>query len=448
VRLISLDIGATLSDRIPNLVPSCASKRDVTARRLMAPLVLVALLACAQVGASQPSPSGPGARLETALDFKRIRADLVALQRIADANGGNRAAGTRGYAASVRYVRQQLTKAGYRARITSFPFVEYAELAEAGRQVTPESRSFRVEAIDYSPSTPSGGVRARVATVDNLGCEATDYGAVRGAIALARRGTCFIAAKARHAAAAGAVALVVFNVDDAPLDATLGLPGASAIPVVAVEPATAQLLAAGSVTVELNVRTRTRRTTSQNVVADLRPGAARVLMAGAHLDSVVAGPGINDNGTGVATVLEIARVARKVAPRLRLRFAFWGAEELGLFGSSAYALSTSPREIAAYLNFDMLGSNTLGREVYAGPFAARWLAYFAARGIRATQAEVSGRSDHAPFAQRGIPVGGLFAGIDACYHARCDRVANVDFQKLRELAAAAAFGVAQFAPRA
>jgi Zn-dependent M28 family amino/carboxypeptidase len=418
--------------------------------RLAAPLVVLAVLAGSVGGANaSPTQSGPGARLASALDPKRMRADLAALQRIADANGGTRSAGTPGYAASVRYVRDQLNKAGYRARVVSFPFTEYSELVERGAQVTPQSRSFRVEAIDYSPSTPADGLRGRVAVVRGEGCAATDYGDARGNIALARRGTCFIRDKAQHASRAGAMALIVYTTEPGPIDATLGFPGGSPIPVAAIEQSTAQLLQAQNVTVELTIRTRTRETTSQNVVADARPSARRVLLAGAHLDSVLAGPGINDNGTGVAAVLEIARALKRVSPQRPVRFAFWGAEEFGLFGSSAYARSSEADGVATYLNFDMLGSRNRERQrgVYVGPFAARWFDYFEARGLRATSIDITGRSDHAPFAQRGIPTGGLFAGIDACYHAKCDRLSNIDLVLLRQLAQAAAYGVAEFAPR-
>jgi Zn-dependent M28 family amino/carboxypeptidase len=418
--------------------------------RIVAPLVVLALLAGCVVGASAaPAQSGPGMRLANALDQKRIRAHLAALQRIADANGGTRSAGTPGYAASVRYVRDQLTRAGYRPRITSFPFTEYSELLERGLQTAPENRGFRVEAIDYSPSTPSGGLRGRVVAARGDGCEAADYEGVRGNVALALRGTCFIRQKAQSASGSGAVALIVYTTEPGPIDATLGFPGGSSIPVVAVEQSTAQLLQADNAAVELTIRTRTRRTTSQNVVADARPGARRVLLAGGHLDSVLAGAGVNDNGTGVAALLEIARALKRVSPQRPVRFAFWGAEEFGLFGSSAYAGSAAANDVASYLNFDMLGSRNRvpQRQVYVGPFAARWFDYFEARGLRATSIDIAGRSDHAPFAQRGIPTGGLFAGVDTCYHAKCDRLPNIDLTLLRELSQAAAYGVAEFGPR-
>ena len=148
----------------------------------------------------------------------------------------------------------------------------------------------------------------------------------------------------------------MFNPEPGPIDATLGDPRASTIPVVAIERSVAQsFLRSGSVVIRLEVTTRRRPSTSQNVLADTHPSARRVLLVGAHLDSVVAGPGVNDNGTGVATLLEIARVLRSEAPRLTVRFAFWGAEELGLIGSSAYARTARLDELVGYLNFDMLG---------------------------------------------------------------------------------------------
>ena len=271
---------------------------------------------------------------------------------------------------------------------------------------------------------------------------------MRGFIALARRGACFFAVKARNAANAGAVALLVFNSEPGLFDGTLGDPQASSIPVAGIDGTVGPELAAASGSiVELELATQRKRSTSQNVVADTQPGARRVLLVGAHLDSVLVGPGINDNATGVAALLEIARVARKRYPELAVRFAFWGAEELGLFGSSAYAESVDRTRIVGYLNFDVLGSPSRERTVYkGGPFAARWLAYFERRGLRATAIDIGGRSDHFPFEQIGVPTGGLFAGGYACYHRPCDRLESIDLAVFDQLARAAAFGISSFAP--
>ena len=196
-----------------------------------------------------------------------------------------------------------------------------------------------------------------------------------------------------------------------------------------------------------------------------------MILLGAHLDSVANGPGINDNGSGSAAVLEIARQARQlhVRPKHGLRFAFWGAEELGLVGSRSYAQSLSPRErrrILGVINLDMVGSPNFDRIVYDGddgPSGSQRIenafrSYFAARRLPVEQESLSGSSDHAAFAAVGIPVGGLFTGadsiksaasarrfggsanlpFDACYHKACDTLANVDFRMLGQMADAAA----------
>lgn len=422
-------------------------------------VAFVLALAClaaavASVGAAGArSPSARPARsalveqLPRVLSLARMRRDLRALERIADRNGGTRAAGTPGYAASVSYVRDQLRRAGYEPRVRSFPYVQYLERVERGKQLTPVQRELQLEALDYSPSTPPGGLRARVVGSGD-GCSAADFGAVRGLIALVERGTCFFSVKATNAQRAGAIGLIVFNSEEGPFNGTLGDPQASAIPVAGIPRALGrELLAAVDPTVEMELVTETRRASSQNVTSDARRQRSRVLIVGGHLDSVGEGPGINDNATGVVALLEIARALAKRSHPLSVRFAFWGAEELGLFGSRAYAATVEREDVVGYLNFDVLGSPSRRYGVYGDSrFTTRWLSYLRSRGTGASRINIEGRSDHAPFAQRGIPTAGVYAGGYACYHRACDRVANVDFTSLAELASAAAFAVASFAP--
>jgi Zn-dependent M28 family amino/carboxypeptidase len=399
-------------------------------------------------GAERRSRERLSADLQRAVTPQGLRTHLTALERIADANGGHRAAATTGFAASVRYVRDLLVRAGYRVRVASFPYVRFVEELERARQLTPVERPLAVEAFEYSPSTPSGGVRGSVVAAGD-GCQASDFDNLTGKIALVRRGTCFFAVKSRNAAQAGALAAIIFNNESGPLDGTLGGPGA--IPTVAVSRAAGESLAREGVSVALEVRARTVRTTAQNVVADNpSPRKRQVLVAGAHLDSVQAGAGINDNGTGVAALLEIARTLQRLDPDHSVRFGFWGAEESGLWGSRAFV--REPRRanligVVGYLNFDMLGARTFVRGVYRGPFAQTFERHFARRGLRSQTIDLGGRSDHAPFADAGVPVGGLFSGTDPCYHRRCDRLANVNERGLHELADAAAHGIALLAPR-
>jgi aminopeptidase S len=195
--------------------------------------------------------------------------------------------------------------------------------------------------------------------------------------------------------------------------------------------------------------------TGWNLIADWPGGDTNhVIMAGAHLDSVTAGPGINDNGSGSAAVLETAlAVAREnLQPTKHLRFGWWGAEELGMVGSKAYVnslASTDRAKIDGYLNFDMIGSPNPGYFVYDDNAALEkvFKDWFAAKGI-ATEIETEGdgRSDHAPFKNAGVPVGGLFSGadyiktsaqaqkwggtagqaFDRCYHSSCDTASNIN----------------------
>lgn len=195
--------------------------------------------------------------------------------------------------------------------------------------------------------------------------------------------------------------------------------------------------------------------TGYNLIADWPGGDPnQVIMAGSHLDSVTSGPGINDNGSGSAAVLEAALTVARTGyqPTKHLRFGWWGAEELGLIGSKYYVnnLPTTERaKVKGYLNFDMIGSPNPGYFVYDDDptIEQTFKSYFAGLGIPTEiETEGDGRSDHAPFKNVGIPVGGLFTGadyiktaaqaqkwggtsgqaFDRCYHSSCDTTANIN----------------------
>jgi aminopeptidase S len=176
----------------------------------------------------------------------------------------------------------------------------------------------------------------------------------------------------------------------------------------------------------VSVHATSGRRETASVIAESGPAdAPRVVVAGGHLDSVPAGPGLNDNGSGVAALLDIAE---RLAPRdLPLRFGFWGAEEIGLVGSRRYVSGlddAARRRIVAYLNLDMVGSPDSAPEVYDGGRVEAVLRRHLPRGTR--DVDLEGNSDHASFEQAGIPVGGVFTDLDDCYHQRCDTLRNVD----------------------
>ena len=260
-----------------------------------------------------------------------------------------------------------------------------------------------------------------------------------------------------------------------------------AIPVVTTSFALGQQLAAPGTAVTITTSTIADIRQVANVIADTPHGDDdHVVVVGAHLDSVVEGPGINDNGSGSGTILELAEELAEghMKPRNTIRFAWWGAEEAGLVGSEFYVASLSQEEIddiALNLNFDMLASPNYARMVYdgdgsdtgtAGPAGSAqieqvFLDYFERRGLPTWPTEFDGRSDYGPFIAEGIdiPAGGLFSGaekpktpeqfalfggivgeqLDPCYHEPCDTIANINQTILDQMADAVAFATATFA---
>ena len=220
---------------------------------------------------------------------------------------------------------------------------------------------------------PPGGAGTSVS-----GCDPADFaGMPAGAVALIQRGTCPFTQKYENADAAGAAAALIFNDGfegrEAPLATTAGFD--NDIPAAMISNDIGEALAAApGATVRIAVDATTTPNEELNVIADsVRGNRNRTIVVGAHLDSVEEGPGINDNGSGSAGILEIAEQVAKLPnkPRNRLRFAFWGAEESGLVGSERLRRPIRWRtatidQIEANLNFDMIGSPNFVRFVYDG----------------------------------------------------------------------------------
>lgn len=447
-----------------------------------------ATLAMVPAGAAFAAPAQQGCDTRTnntvARPLECVRADgalehLEALQGIADDNGGNRAAGLPGYDASVDYVVETLEAAGWNVSIDEFPFTYVGP--STLRQLTPVTAQYETG----SPTvTGFGDVTASVVGVDlalapprasTSGCEAADFtGFPAGSIALVQRGACTFATKALNAEAAGASAVIIFNQGNTPereglIVGTVGGPNVVDIPVVGASFAQGVALAQAGSTAAISVPEPESRP-QRNVIAEL-PGVNHdnVVMAGAHLDSLPVTPGIQDNGSGSASLLELAQQMSKVKPQNTVRLAWWGAEEAGLIGSREYVAGLSAAEkerIARYLNFDMVASPNYIFMVYDGDesgFAAPvavpdgsvaieklFEGYYTKVGQPYDDAEFIGRSDYQAFIQNGIPAGGLFTGAevlktaeqeaiwggtagesyDQCYHRACDTIDNVNMEAL------------------
>ncbi len=469
-------------------------------RRLFA-LLAAATLVLTIVGPASAVDDIDSTRLRKAVTVGGILAHQRVFQRIANQNDGTRASGTPGYDASADYVKKALKKAGYKVTVQEFTFPFFQALAPAElAQVSPTPTDYETGTFDFSGS---GDVTGQLVPTNDIvnpptpepssssGCEASDFPPAGPGfqVALIQRGTCFFEDKAKNAQDAGYDAAIIFNEGNPGRTelfiGTLGVP--VDIPVVGLSSADALALYAqiqAGQTVVVRVFTSTEvdlEAKTTNVIADSPGGDAdKVLVVGAHLDSVVEGPGINDNGSGSSTILEIAEemAELKIKPRQKVRFAFWGAEEANLLGSEHYVNTLSDAKLAkifANLNFDMLGSTNYVRFVYDGdgsdtpdpgpPGSAEieqiFNDYFASQGLATEPTAFDGRSDYGPFIAVGIPAGGLFSGAegiktaeeaavyggtagepyDPCYHQACDTINNLSTQALFEMGDAAADAV-------
>jgi Zn-dependent M28 family amino/carboxypeptidase len=475
-------------------------------------LVLVALLVglwavVASATAGQGSFDSSD-KLRKKVTVDGVMKHLEEFQEIADANGDNRASGFPGFDASSEYVQDKLEQAGWQVTTQPFDFDVFLQDSPAVfEQTAPEEVEY-VEDTDYSVQeySGSGDVTAELVAVDlvippgeeastsNSGCEPEDFdAAVVGKIALMQRGTCDFRVKVDNAAAAGAIGSLIFNEgQEGRTDVVFGTlgPPLADIPAIDTSFALGEELANGEtdgptgVTVHIKTDTSSETRSTENVIAETPGGdPENVVMAGAHLDSVAEGPGINDNGSGSAALIEIARQISKTGLETdqKLRFAWWGAEEANLIGSTEYVDGLSEEEggdIAVYLNFDMIGSPNFARFIYdgngskfegAGPEGSDTIErvferYFERQDLASGQTAFDGRSDYGPFIDVGIPAGGLFTGAedskseheqavyggtegeayDPCYHQACDDIDNLSLRALGQMSDAVAHSVVHF----
>ncbi|MFD7835118.1 M28 family metallopeptidase [Streptomyces sp. NPDC059761] len=419
---------------------------------LAAAAVAAPVLLTATPAAAHPREGRLAKELVEEVTARGAYRHLAKFQQIADANGGNRAAGTPGHAASAAYVHDTLKKAGYDVSYQDFDIYEAHTKTEkttvlAGLDGAP--RELATAAFTFTKSTPAGGLTAplALARVDETpGCTADDYasGTFTGKIALVKRGSCTFVEKQKAAAAAGAIGVIVYNHSGTtPVRGGFSSPAEGIIPSAGLSLADGEALAAaaagGEVTVRLDLDQEHVKKTTRNVVAETRGGRSdRVVTVGAHLDSVPEGPGINDNGSGSAGLLEVAlKLADEGAdkkgkgPANKVRFAWWSAEELGLLGSEHYVAQLSEKQkkdIALYLNFDMIASPNPVQFVYdgddsdktgegAGPAGSAQIealinGFLDKKHKPHEGSDFDGRSDYGPFIANGIPAGGTFTGAE------------------------------------
>lgn len=458
-------------------------------------LFLLALApASPAAGAADPATEGCGRtndsvrKLLQCVTLDGVMEHQHAFADIADAHGGNRSAGQPGYDASVDYVESRLRKAGYITTRQEFDVFSFEDLGGSVLEQKAPTPTTYVEGTDFAatPHSEEGDVTAPVTAVDlalglgnasTSGCEASDFaGFPSGHIALLQRGVCTFEIKAENAAAAGASGVIFFNQGNTTDAARQGIPAVTlgndytaSLPAVSTTYALGEQLA-NTPGLQMRVFANVTRTPAktENLIAETRGGdPGNVVMAGAHLDSVPEGPGINDNGSGSAALIEVAEQMAKLKLPNKLRFAWWGAEESGLVGSTYYVNNLDDDDLAAiemYLNFDMVGSPNYGLFIYDGDgsgfgmtgpdgsdeIEALFERYYAERDIPSEPTAFSGRSDYQAFINNGIPSGGLFTGAegvktpaqaekwggtagiayDPCYHSECDTIDNLSHEAL------------------
>ncbi|GAA2647340.1 MULTISPECIES: M28 family metallopeptidase [Streptomyces] len=466
------------------------SRRIAAATAALAAAALVSPLLLAGPAGATGSPQSDAARGD-ALARKLVKEatgkgaynHLKVLQSLADYNNGNRAAGSKGHVQSAKYVEAVMKAAGYQVTKNEFDFVYVETIEEKLTVGGANQRDVPIHLMSYTASSPEGGVTAGVAVapVDadgTNGCEPGDFasGTFTGKIALVKRGGCTFAVKQANAAAAGAVGAIIYNNTAGALNGTLGDPNAGKIPTGGITQADGEKLAAeaaaGPVEVTLDIRQLRENRKTYNVIAETKGGDENnTVFLGSHLDSVAAGPGINDNGSGSAGILQVAQrlASSQTKVKNKVKFAWWSAEEFGLLGSEAYVAGLTDaqkKQIKLYLNFDMIASPNSAYFVYdgddsdatgsgPGPQGSAQLEkgindFLDSQKIPHEGTDFSGRSDYGPFIEVGIPSGGTFTGAegiktpeqaakfggqagvayDVNYHGKGDDITNIDQKAL------------------
>jgi Zn-dependent M28 family amino/carboxypeptidase len=445
-----------------------------------------------------------------------IKQHLWALQQIADDNNGTRYTGSQGHIDSASYVMSQLDPDYFNVYTDPFTAIVFKDLADPTLSYNPASpdepftlgedfntmefsgsgnlSNAPIAVVDFTPPTTQ-------ASASSAGCEDSDFptgdNSLAGKVAVIQRGTCDFGVKAENAQNHGAAGVILFNEGttndpdrQGMINGTLGRE--LNIPVLETTYANGKWLVDHTNTlVNMTASTRTDHVPTYNVVADTRTGRAdRTVIVGAHLDSVPEGPGINDDGSGTSTDLEVAQQMAElgIKPVNRVRFMWFAGEEQGLLGSTDYASRLGKKgasKISAMLDFDMLASPNYAELIYdgdgsefgvAGPNGSGTIEkvfqkFFDGRGEYTERIPFDGRSDYDGFTSVGIPAGGIFTGAeehkdafeanparwggvvspdasgqyDPCYHQACDTYANINDHVLGIMSDAVAHSVLTFA---
>ncbi|MCG9753568.1 M20/M25/M40 family metallo-hydrolase [Vibrio brasiliensis] len=479
-----------------------------TTKTMLATVISSTLLS----GCYWDDPEKAAKYVSSKIDRDEVVEHLVELEgrasKTSDGSSVTRAAGTEGYAQSLDYIVDTMREHDYQVSIQEFDFRAWEELAGTSLNVngvdlvSVRNAGEGVEAdfavMSYSGKS-NGPLAGEVAFVtpdfrfdapdydDTDGCESSDFSGkeITNKIAVIQRGGCSFSTKVVNAQSAGAKGVIVFNQGNAEgrtsvVNGTLGNDSTAVIPAFGARYELGkqwyELSQTSAVPVNLQVDVEDEVVLTQNIIAETKGGdEEQVIMLGAHLDSVPEGPGINDNGSGTAGLLEYAvTLADLKAPvKNKVRFAWWAAEEAGLVGSEYYTndlfaplraqaeqeilkelglddpSQLTPEQldlvdaryyelnkVKLYLNFDMIGSPNYifgvmdgdlsdtkdsPDNAYTGDFEppygtsdieSTFNRFFSNKSHSTVPQALSKRSDYAGFADWGVAFGGLFTGAE------------------------------------
>lgn len=370
-----------------------------------------------------------------------------------------------GHLGTLKYVQDAIAKLGDYYKIVQQPFPAYSGSIFESRLVLGDTVARTASPMSLTPPTKDKEpVHGDLVLVSGDGCSSTNYPAsVKGNIAFIRRGTCPFGDKSALAGKAGATAAVIYNSEKGSLHGTMGTPeddhvATFGIDLYEAEPILKKLESGEAVDAIAYIDGIVSKVITNNIVIQTSEGDPdNCVMLGAHSDSVAEGPGINDDGSGTLSLIEVATQLTKFRVNNCVRFAWWSAEEEGLLGSEFYS-STLPTEenlkVRLFMDYDMLASPNYALQIYNATNAENpngseelrdlYVDWYTAHGLNYTMIPFDGRSDYDGFIRAGIPAGGIATGAegiktkeevemfggkagdwyDPCYHQLCDDTGN------------------------
>ncbi|KAK0639781.1 aminopeptidase Y precursor [Cercophora newfieldiana] len=442
-------------------------------------------------GADSEKPLVTSEALEATISSKNLLKRAKQLYEIAklgekEYNHPTRVIGSEGHVGTLEYIRESLRALGDYYTLSHQPFPAVSGNIFEWRLLLGLDLAESAWPMGLTPPTKDKQpVEGKLIAVKGEGCNEEDFPKeLEGNIAFVRRGTCPFGTKSEHAGKAGAIAAVVYNYEDSPVSGTLGAPSPDHVATFGLSgaeaaPYLAKLKAGEEITATAYIDAVVDTIMTDNIIAQTKQGDPdNCVMLGGHSDSVAEGPGINDDGSGSLTLLEIATQLTNFSVNNCVRFAWWAGEEEGLLGSDFYVANLPEEEnqkIRLFMDYDMLASPNFAYQVYdarneVNPVGSQelrdlYVDWYTKNGLNYTFIAFDGRSDYDGFIRHGIPGGGIATGaevlktkkevkmfggeagvpFDVCYHQLCDDVSNLHLGAWEVNAKLVAHSVATYA---